>query len=281
MFNTQPPAYIKDYQAYNYVPIEEIPEHLFDEVKKRIERLQSEDPYVSIVLIAYNEQDYVFATLMSISYLESKYPIEIIVVNNNSTDNTQEFLDRCGVRTVFEKAQGYAHARQAGLMEARGKYVISGDTDTLYPKGWVDPMVKPMEEDEKTVCTYGNFRFYTDDHNYNMGLWMYEKARTVDINIKSIQRPHLNVRGFSMAFRRDLAVKLGGYNTKIYRGSDGYLGIELLDLGKLRMVKDIRSRVYTNMRRTLMDGGLFQSFKKKFFTTSRRFFRMLTPQKER
>ncbi len=281
MLHYKPPRYIQDYLKYNYRPFEQIEDSLFDEVAEGLKTLQSSDPLVSIVLIAYNEEDYVFGTLLSLSKLDHTYPLEIIVVNNNSTDSTQKFLDRVGVRSVFESKQGYANARQAGLNSAVGKYVISGDTDTLYPKDWIKPMITPMEKDEKVVCTYSKSRFYRENNNYTLGLYLYEKGRTLDSFIKAYKRPHLNVRGFSMAFRRDVALEIGGYNTQVKRGSDGYLGIELLDRGKLKMVRDKRALVYTNMRRTIVEGGLFQNFMKRFFVTMRYFFHMFTRQKDR
>ena len=279
MLRTVPPAYIKEYQSYNYRPIDEIPDEVFQSTAERIKKLQSDDPLVSLVFIAYNEEDYIFATLYSVSFLESDYPLEIIVVNNNSKDRTQEVLDKCGVPTIFEESQGYAFARQAGLKKARGKYIISGDTDTLYPPGWVDPLIKKMENDSRVVCTYSRFAFYRDDHDYGLSLFLYERARLMDIYFKSLRRPHLNVRGFSMAFRKDVAMKIGGYNTKVIRGSDGYLGLELLNHGKVELVSDNKSMVYTNMRRTQMDGSLMKAFLKRSGVTMRYFFHMFTKQK--
>jgi glycosyltransferase involved in cell wall biosynthesis len=281
MLDYKPPRYIQDYLSFNYTPIDDIPSEVLQGVAERIKKLQSDKPLVSLILIAYNEQDYIFGTLLSISRIQSSYPLEIIVVNNNSTDDTQKFLDRTGVISVFEKEQGYANARQAGFKVCRGKYIISGDTDTLYPVNWVDPLIKPMERDDSVVCTYNRFRFYSEEEKYSFGLYLYEKARLLDAYFKAYKRPHLNVRGFSMAFRKDTAEKVGGYNIEVRRGSDGYLGIELLDHGKLEMVKDKSAEVYTNMRRTISHGGLFQTFMRRASTTFRYFFHMFTPQKER
>ena len=281
MLKYAPPKYIENYLTYNRVPIDNIPESVVSGVAERITRLQSKDPLVSLIFIAYNEQDYIFTTLLSLSHLETSYPLEIIVVNNNSTDDTQKIIDKAKVISVFEKNQGYAYARQAGLKIARGKYIISGDTDTLYPKNWVDPMIDPMEKDNKVVCTYNRFRFYREDGKYTFGLYLYEQGRILDSYIKAYKRPHLNVRGFSMAYRHDTAKKVGGYNVEVKRGSDGYLGIELLDHGKLKMVTNRDATVYTNMRRAIMQGGLFQNFTKRLFETMRYFFHMFTPQKDR
>jgi len=278
MLRSIPPKYIRQYQAFNYKPIDDIADEVIRETAIRLKGIQSQEPLVSIVLIAHNEEDFIFATLYSLSFLESKFPLEILVVNNNSTDQTQEILDRCGVKSIFEPNQGYAFARQAGLFEAKGKYVISGDTDTLYPKNWVDTMVEPMEKDEKIVCTYSRYSFHRDDNNYSFDLFLYNQARIMDVYFKAFKRPHLNVRGFSMAFRKEVALGLGGYNTKIYRGSDGYLGLQLLGEGGLKLVKNKNALVYTSMRRTMMDGGLMKAFLKRLSVTLKYFFHMFTRQ---
>lgn len=281
MLKFRPPNFISDYIQYLNTPFCKIPEAVWEGIYNRIASMQNDEPYVSIVLIAYNEQEFLSSTLLSISNLQSVFPLEIIVVNNNSTDKTQDIIDRSGAISVFEKSQGYSHARQAGLKRARGKYVISGDADTLYPPGWVDAMILPMEKDQEIVCTYSRFRFYKEDEKYTIGLNLYEQARTIDIWFKDYKRPHLNVRGFSMAFRKSVAEQVGGYNTELTRGSDGYLGIELLDLGKIKLVNNRNAVVYTNMRRAMLEGGLLQNFKKRFFNTLRYFFHMFTPQKDR
>ncbi len=276
-----PPSQIEHFQSYNYRPIETIPPQKLTDVKAKLEALQSAEPLVSLVFIAWNEEDYIFSTLASLAELTSDYSLELIVVNNNSTDNTQNILDNCGVKSIFETRQGYPFARQAGFEAARGKYIISGDTDTLYPATWVNALIKPMEEDDEVVCTYSIPAFYRDNQQYDLGLYMYEQARLANIFLKNFKRPHLNCRGFSMAFRKEVAGRFGGYNTNLHRGSDGYLAIELSDHGRLKLVKEKEGKVYTNMRRAQMDGSLWTAFVKRFTATMRYFFHLFTTQKNR
>ena len=77
---------MKWYEKY----IEEIPEEVCDEIKEKLAARQSEHPLVSVVVIAYNEERRLAACLWSLSELQSKYPIEILGVNNNSKDNTEK-----------------------------------------------------------------------------------------------------------------------------------------------------------------------------------------------
>ena len=75
----------------------EIPDSLLDEIKRNLNHQESKSPLVSIVVIAYNEERRLTACLWSLSELRTKYPIEILGVNNNSKDRTEEVYQRLGL----------------------------------------------------------------------------------------------------------------------------------------------------------------------------------------
>ncbi|MBO4847201.1 MAG: glycosyltransferase family 2 protein [Lachnospiraceae bacterium] len=57
---------------------------------------------------------------------------EILVVDNGSTDNSLEAASYMGVRVVVEENQGYGNALKRGINEAKGRYIIMGDSDMSY-----------------------------------------------------------------------------------------------------------------------------------------------------
>ena len=81
--------YDKYLSIYGKSP-DEIPESILDEIKEKLAEKQCKDPSVSVVVIAYNEEQRLPACLWSLSELQTKYPIEILGVNNNSKDRTEE-----------------------------------------------------------------------------------------------------------------------------------------------------------------------------------------------
>lgn len=279
MFQFLPPKKIQKFQDYNKIPFDKVPEEVLDGVETKIKALQSNQPLVSVVLIAWNEQDYILATLASVAETQTQFPMELIVVNNNSTDDTQKFIDRCGAKGVFETKKGWPHARQAGMVAAKGKYIVSGDMDTLYRKAWVERLVKPLLKDS-IVCTYSLHAFYTDNRKYPFSLLLYQQAKLFGIYLKDMQRPQLNCGGASMAFKKDLAMSFGGYNTNVVRGSDGYIALQLSEFGKIKMVSTRKAIIYTSMRRTMKDGNLGQAFWKRFKENMRYFFHYFSKQKE-
>src|ERR1700748_1224096 len=152
------PGWIKPHlftnKKFGDLTIEEI-----NDLKERISHFKEEQPDVSVVIPAWNEENNIFRTLSSLSANQTNWKVEIVVINNNSKDNTQNVLDEIGVRSYLQPVQGTPHARQMGLEKARGKYHLCADSDTFYPPKWIDLMVKPMVEDTGITGVYGRYSF--------------------------------------------------------------------------------------------------------------------------
>ena len=114
-------------------PLEAVPDDVLDTIKKQLAVIQSDKPLVSIAVIAYNEEKRLPACLWSLSELQTKYPIEILGVNNNSKDQTEQVYQRLGLTYYNESKQSPGFARQCGLDHAKGKYLFCVDADTFYP----------------------------------------------------------------------------------------------------------------------------------------------------
>ena len=71
---------------------------------------------------------------------------EVIVADNGSTDGSQALAERLGARVVHVRARGYGAALAAGIAEARGRYVIMGDSDDSYDFGNLGPFIAKLRE---------------------------------------------------------------------------------------------------------------------------------------
>src|SRR4051812_42172740 len=92
---------------------------------------------VSIVIPVYNEADQLAACLQAIAR-QTVRPLEVIVVDNNSTDGTAAIAKRFPfVRLLTEKKQGVVHARNTGFKATRGGIIGRIDADTILPPTWV------------------------------------------------------------------------------------------------------------------------------------------------
>ena len=91
---------------------------------------------VSFVIPALNEEGIVGKTIKSIpveDIEDAGYEVEIIVINNNSTDNTEEEAKAAGATVYLEKNRGYGNAYKRGFKEATGDIMVMGDADGTYP----------------------------------------------------------------------------------------------------------------------------------------------------
>ncbi|OGV48195.1 MAG: hypothetical protein A2017_18475 [Lentisphaerae bacterium GWF2_44_16] len=98
----------------------------------------NEEVIYSIIIPAYNEEEYISKTLTSVKKaMENIADIkgELIVVDNNSSDNTAATARSFDALVVFEPHNQISRARNAGAEAARGKFLIFMDADTTMPEG--------------------------------------------------------------------------------------------------------------------------------------------------
>ncbi len=93
---------------------------------------------VTIVIPCYNEEDNIGSCLQAI-YDQTTSPSEVIVVDNNCTDNTVDIAKKFKfVRVVRAKDQGISYARNAGFREVKSGIIGRIDADSILPNDWVE-----------------------------------------------------------------------------------------------------------------------------------------------
>lgn len=98
---------------------------------------------ISVAICTWNRADLLNKTLANLLNLTDSddYEFELIVVNNNSTDRTDEVIStyegRLPLRRIFEQTPGLSNARNAAVRAARGDYIIWTDDDVLVDKDWL------------------------------------------------------------------------------------------------------------------------------------------------
>jgi glycosyltransferase involved in cell wall biosynthesis len=248
------------------------------DLQTRIAGFKEEQPDISVVIPAWNEENNIFRTLSSISANKTNYKVEIVVINNNSKDRTQQVLDTLGVRSYLQPEQGTPHARQMGLEKARGKYHLCADSDTFYPPKWIDLMVKPMVQDEGITGVYGRYSFIPPEGQSRFGLIFYEFLTGILVQIRKRNREYLNTLGFNMGFVTEVGRTTGGFKVSQVRmfdnaagsdyfvdeAEDGTMAVNLKKKGRLKLVLDGKARVYTSPRRLMYDGGIWAAFMNRF-----------------
>ena len=218
---------------------------------------QNSDPVVSVVVIAYNEEKRLAACLWSLSEIESNYPLEIIGVNNNSNDRTEDVYQRLGLPYFNEQRKSPGYARQCGLNHAKGKYHFCIDADTIYPPQYIDLMMVKLKKPELS-CVSSLWSFYHDENHSALGLFCFELIRDVFLYIQHFKRPELCVRGMVFAFNVNYARQVR-IRTDIRRGEDGSLALSLKPFWKIAFIYNRKARPVTGYG-TLNEESLLHSF---------------------
>ena len=237
--------------------LKDIPNDVLDTIREQLVRKQCADPLISVVVIAYNEEKRLAACLWSLSELQTVFPIEILGVNNNSNDCTEELYQRLGLPYFNEKKQSPGFARQCGLENAKGKYHFCIDADTLYPPRYIDLMMTKLARPDVS-CVSSFWSFFPDEQHSAIGLFFFELIRDTFLFVQHFKRPELCVRGMVFAFKTDLArqVKI---RTDIRRGEDGSLALSLKPYGKIAFLYNRQARPVTGYG-TIGTQSMWQSF---------------------
>jgi glycosyltransferase involved in cell wall biosynthesis len=115
---------------------------------KKEENLGWENCKVSVVVPVYNGEKTLKQCILSLVN-QSYKNYEIILVDNNSTDNTKKIIEEFtqkykNVKYVFEAKKGRGSARNAGIKNSTGKIIAMTDSDCVVYKDWILEIIKPI-----------------------------------------------------------------------------------------------------------------------------------------
>ena len=240
------------------------------DLKHKLARFSPENPLVSVVIPAWNEEEGILHTLISLANTKTKFETELLIIDNNSTDDTANLIQSLGLKVFLETKQGVGHARTCGLHKAKGKYILTGDSDTLYPDGWITSMVEAMVNNEQVYCVHGSYSFLPSNQTPRWQYAFYEVMSSFIIKKKEKTQPYLNTLGFNCGFIRQKGIDVNGYDIetqRTFRGNagvveqnateDGMMALKLQQSGgEIRAVNGLEARVWTSDRRIQLDGGL-------------------------
>lgn len=121
------------------------------------------EPRVSVVIPCYNAERYIDKTLAALG-AQTLIDLEIICVDDGSTDNTLEVIKRCAltdprVKVLHQENEGAGSARNAGLSMAKGVWIAFLDADDVYRPAFLEKMVSSGEkgDSELVVCDFDCF----------------------------------------------------------------------------------------------------------------------------
>ena len=119
----------------------------------------SDPASISVVIPAYNAEVYIAETLRSVA-TQTLSPVEVIVVDDGSTDATQEIAEWFGAKVIQQCNQGPAAARNTGATNAVGRWIAFVDADDLWETNKLEAQYASLERapDAKfSFCDYSQF----------------------------------------------------------------------------------------------------------------------------
>ncbi|MCA9274250.1 MAG: glycosyltransferase [Phycisphaerales bacterium] len=188
----------------------------------------TETPLVSVIIPHYNLAEFLPETLESIER-QTYANIETIVIDDGSTDPDSikliESLDRANLRVVRQANQGLSGARNTGIREARGEFILPVDADDLISPTFVEKAVRVMQREPKLAYVTALVGYFRQSPARRFGGW-------VPLGLHRNLLPIHNCAGCCMAlFRADALHDAGGYSTDLTSYEDWDLYCALAERG--------------------------------------------------
>lgn len=199
----------------------------------------STTPTISVVLCTYNNADSLELTLQQLSSqtVEDSTKFEIILVNNNSSDHTEKVSlaavqnSKIPINYIFEERQGLSHARNTGVANSKGSYILFTDDDAELPRNWLASYNRHIEQDGPD-CLYSSIHVLWDQPKP----WWYQNAyRPCFVELNYGEKPlyitdiHHEFFGKNFCVKKQLVLDQGGFDPALGRmGSKLVAGEETL-----------------------------------------------------
>lgn len=212
---------------------------------------------LSIVIPAYNEEARIGCCLNSIlAEMNGKnYDMEIVAVNNASTDKTREIIASFPqVKLVDEPSKGLVKARRAGYLASSGELVANIDADTRMTPGWLDKVFEEFSKSDKLVALSGPHIYYDLSKKARAAVrtFYYFGFLTYLIN-RYIFKVSSMLQGGNFVVKRAALEAIGGFNSEFdFWGEDTDLARRLVKAGGVKFTFDLP--IYASGRRLEKEG---------------------------
>ncbi|MHC3128814.1 MAG: glycosyltransferase [Candidatus Bathyarchaeota archaeon] len=211
---------------------------------------------VTVVVPVRNRELTIQPLLDSLQKLDyDRNKVEVIVVDGNSTDKTQEIVKKYPVKLVVEKRKGLNIARNTGIKCAKGEIVAFTDSDCIVPPNWITKIVENFK-DPQISCVGGSAKALDNDFisqyadNSIVRLMPFFTKREELEKVKPFFR---HPAGCNMAFRRKVAEEVGYFDEHIQYGFDEVEFADRICRAGYKMVLDPDVLVWHKHRSTFRE----------------------------
>ena len=210
--------------------------------------MRSFNPLVSIVIPVYNGSNYVSEAIDS-ALAQTYKNIEIVVVNDGSTDNTEEIVKSYGNKVRYFKKQngGVSTALNLGIKKMKGEYFSWLSHDDLYYPEKIEKQVKELErvdsKDRDKTILMSNFALI-DKHGKIISITGIENIYNLKNGFDSLY-PVLTaiVNGCTLLIPKKCFDKFGYFDPKLRLTQDYDLWFRMFPKNKIVFMKDVLTKM--------------------------------------
>ncbi len=180
------------------------------------ERNSNTVPLVSIVIPCYNCAEFIAEAIESA--LDQTHPrIEVVIVDDGSVDSSAEIISRYPVRYLSSQHEGVSAARNHGIRECLGEYVLFLDADDrLFPRA-VSAGLAALEQHPECCMAVGGHNIVS--HSRQLIRSCNKPLKTRDYYARLLKSNFIECTS-SVLFRRDLLMLAGGFNPELHAAED-------------------------------------------------------------
>lgn len=200
------------------------------------------NPTVSVIIPTYNRAQLIAMAIDSV-LAQTYKDLEIIVVDDSSTDNTEElvkgFIKRDN-RIKYIKHdinKGGAEARNTGIKNARGDYVAFLDSDDMWVSEKLERQINIFEENDDIALVYSNF-IRVNDAGEHIGLGIKPKTIISGFIFREILLRKVYVPLQTWIVRKDCFEEVGGFDTEFRTSHDRDMIVRIARQYKIFGVKE-------------------------------------------
>lgn len=221
---------------------------------------------LSFIIPAYNEGDYIGKCLKSVLREKNSVNnngIEIIVVNNASTDKTKEkALAFPGVKVIDKLEKGLVGARHAGYEVAAGELIANVDADDIMPAGWLKKALTEFSQNDKLVALSGPIVWHNESFIVHLLTKIFYLVSYAIYSFRHfvLRKNGLLLQGGNCVIKKSALDLISGYDMKInFYGEDTHLARRLQKLGQIKFTFDFP--MYSSSRRLRNEGVTTVAFR--------------------
>lgn len=219
---------------------------------------QQQPVKISVIIPVKNEGEKIQRCLETVS-AQTIRPVEIIVVDGYSTDDTVQKASEFPITLCYEDYRTRAGANQVGIESASGDYIAFTDADCIPDACWLENLVKEFSDD---IVGVGGGIVSSGDHfwektiNHAFGTYL-GSANSIQGRFFNEKKIVNSISGCNCIYRRDDLKRINGFDVKLATAEDTELNSRLSKIGKLLYTPD--AIVYHNHKRGI------KAFAKRMF----------------